>query len=622
MTPGQTQLEAFRLVQAGRPGEALTLLDALLARDPGAADAWVNHGNILSLMGRSAEALASYDRALALAPDADTFNNRGHVLEMLMKPAGALASYEAALALQPANIQALFRRGVLLNEMGRFDEAMDSYDRLLAFSPNHAQALNNRGFIWWLNRNDPSRALADLTRAFTLAPGMPYLRGAIMHIRMYGADWTGFDAEKAALAQGIRAGAKVARPFMLQAVSDDPAQLQACARLYARDLYPPVPAPPHAPRRPEAKIRLGYLSGEFREQATAILMAGLYERHDRSRFEIVAIDNGVTDNGAMRTRLEKAFDRWVDISALSDDDAAARIRAAGVDILVNLNGYFGRHRMGVFARRPAPIQVNYLGFPATLGAPYMDYIIADAVVIPPDETHFYDERVVTLPGSYQVNDDRGRVMALAPTRQAAGLPDTGFVFCNFNQSYKLTPDTFAGWMRILKQVDGSVLWLLAAAPPFAANLARAAAAQGVDPARILFAPDRPPTEHLARLSLADLFLDGLPYNAHTTASDALWAGVPVLTRRGTAFPGRVAASLLTVAGLPGLITESQAEYEALAVRLARDPAALKVLRPSRTSPLFDTDLVRRRIEKAYEEMWRRWLAGEPPRAFTLSAAEC
>ncbi len=617
MTSLDMQREAFRLVQAGRPAEALALLEALLAREPRHADSWVNAGNIQSLMGRAAEAVASYDRALAIRPDADTFNNRGLALQGLDRLDEALASYEGALALRPGNVQALFRSGVVLNELGRADEAMARYDRVLALQPGHAEALNNRGFIWWLGRQDAVRALADLERALLLAPDLPYLRGAVLHIRMYGADWRDFEGQKAALAEGVRRGRPVARPFMYQAVSDSPADLQACSRLYARDLYPEVAAPPHAPRAPGAKIRLGYVSGEFREQATSILMAGLYERHDRDRFEVIAIDAGENDNSAMRARLERAFDRWLDISRLSDADAAAAIRAAGIDILVNLNGYFGKHRMGVFARRPAPLQVNYLGFPATLGASYMDYTIADAVVIPPAEHCFHDEKVVTLPGSYQVNDDRGRAMAATPARREAGLPGRGFVFCNFNQSYKLTPQTFASWMRILRQVEGSVLWLLEARPPFAQNLARAAAAQGVDPARILHAPDRPPAEHLARLSLADLFLDGLPYNAHTTASDALWAGVPVLTRRGTAFPGRVAASLLQAAGLPQLIAEDEAAYEALAVRLAHDPAALKALRPARNTPLFDTGLFRRRIENAYGEMWRRYLSGQPPQAFAV-----
>jgi predicted O-linked N-acetylglucosamine transferase (SPINDLY family) len=401
---------------------------------------------------------------------------------------------------------------------------------------------------------------------------------------------------------------------MFQAVSDQPEDLQACARIYTRDLHPQVPdTPRHDPasRQGRQKIRLGYLSGEFREQATAILMAGLYERHDRSRFEIIAVDNGSADRSAMAERLKRAFDDWIDIGELNDIQAAAKIRDAGIDILITLNGYFGKHRMGVFAHRPAPLQVNYLGFPGTLGAPYIDYIIADPVVIPAHEQRFYDEQVVTLPGCYQANDDRGRTIAAQPSRTEAGLPEHGFVFCNFNQSYKLTPDTFASWMRILNRVERSVLWLLEAVAPFAGNVARHAKAHGVSPGRILFAPDRSPDQHLARLGLADLFLDSLPYNAHTTGSDALWAGVPLLTRRGTAFPGRVAASLLYAAGLPELVTETVEDYEALAIKLATDPESFKALksRLTRNCPLFDTDLFRRSLEAAYGRMWDRWLSG-------------
>jgi len=407
---------------------------------------------------------------------------------------------------------------------------------------------------------------------------------------------------------------------MFQAVSERPEELQACARLYARDLFPPAAdAPRHDPatRKGARKIRLGYLSGEFRDQATAILMAGLYERHDRGRFDVIAVDNGSADKSPMSARLKQAFDQWIDIGDLRDVEAAAKIRSAEIDILVNLNGYFGKLRMDVFAQRPAPLQVNYLGFPGTMGTPYMDYIIADRVVIPPGEEQFYDEQAVTLPGCYQVNDDRGRPIAARPTRAEAGLPEQGFVFCNFNQSYKLTPDVFASWMRILSRVEGSVLWLLEGPAPYAGNIARHAKMHGVSPERILFAPDRPTDQHLARMQLADLFLDGLPYNAHTTGSDALWAGVPLLTRRGTAFPGRVAASLLHAAGLPELVTENAQAYEDMAVRLAGDPPTYQQVksRLSRNCPLFDTDLFRRNIEAAYLRMWEMWLAGERPQAF-------
>jgi predicted O-linked N-acetylglucosamine transferase (SPINDLY family) len=606
--------------QTGRMDEALHRIGAALKVNPGDTSALVNYANVLCLKGRFGEAVASYDRVLAVHPDADVLRGRGHALQGVGRLADALTSYRQALTLNPSDVQALYKQGVVLNEMSRPDEALSSYDEVLALQPDHAEALNNRGYIWWLGKQDYARAIADLARAHALDPNLPYGAGAVLHLKMYAADWRDFEKDKMALTKGVRAGERVARPFMFQALADNPQDLQACARIYARDLHPPVPGAAHHPAsRADGKIRLGYLSGEFRDQATAILMAGLYERHDRARFEIIAIDNGSADHSAMSARLKQAFDEWIDIGALTDAEAAAKIRGAGIDILVNLNGWFGKHRMGVFAARAAPVQVNYLGFPGTLGAPYMDYIIADRTVIPKGEEGFYDESVVILPGSYQVNDDRGREIAPVPSRKEVDLPEHGFVFCNFNQSYKLTPEIFSGWMRILKRVDGSVLWLLDAVTPFASNIRGHAKAHGVAPERILFAPDRPPAQHLARLSLADLFLDSLPYNAHTTASDALWAGVPLVTRRGGAFPGRVAASLLEAAGLPELVTESQDDYEALAANLATDPLILTAIkqRLTRNSPLFDTDLFRRRIEAAYEMMWQAWRAGEKPKGFSV-----
>jgi len=610
------------MAQQGRLAEARETIGSALTLNPRNAGALVNYGNVLTMLGRFGEAIASYDRALVIAPDAQTWNNRGNALQSLGQRTESLASYERALRLEPGNLQALLKRGVILGELKYSDEALASYDRLLALAPNHAEALNNRGFLWWLSKQNYPKAIADLERAFALAPDLPYLRGLLLHLKMYAADWTGFEAQKVALAEDLHAGRRVARPFMFQAVSERPDELQACARLYARDLFPPaaeVPRHDAAARRGARKIRLGYSSGEFRDQATAILMAGLYERHDRSRFDVIAVDNGSADQSPMSARLKQAFDQWIDIGDLRDVEAAEKIRTAGIDILVNLNGYFGKLRMDVFVQRPAPLQVNYLGFPGTLGAPYIDYIIADRVVIPPGEEQFYDEQVVTLPGCYQVNDDRGRPTSDRPTREQAGLPSQGFVFCNFNQSYKLTPEVFASWMRILNRVEGSVLWLLEGPAPYAENIARHAREHGVSPERILFAPDRPTDQHLARLQLADLFLDGQPYNAHTTGSDALWAGVPLLTRRGTSFPGRVAASLLYAAGLPELVTESAQAYEDMAIRLATEPDAFAAIKAklTRNCPLFDTDLFRRNIETAYSRMWEIWLAGEKPRAFAV-----
>ncbi|HVV28875.1 MAG TPA: tetratricopeptide repeat protein [Rhizomicrobium sp.] len=617
---------AVALLDMQRAQPALEAFEAVMARRPNDAELLNNRGVALWNLGRPAEALASYERALQIEPGfLEAWGNRGLALKDMGRHSEALASFEHLLSLSPGNAVAWNSRGTVLREMKRFDEAIASYDRAIAIRPDYAEALNNRGYVRWADQHDYAPAMSDLTRALQIEPDHPYARGEILHLKMYGADWSGFAEEKAGIETGVRFGQRVARPFMFQAVSENPADLQACSRIWARDMYFEVAgAPRHDParRRAHAKIRLGYVSGEFREQATQILMAGVYDRHDRDRFELVALDNGANDGSALRARMEKAFDRWIDISAMSDEDAAAQIRRAEIDILVNLNGYFGRPRMGVFARRAAPIQVNYLGFPATLGAPYIDYLIADRVVIPEGERQFYDEQIVYLPGSYQANDDRGRAIGPRPSRAEAGLPETGFVFCNFNNAYKLTPNTFSGWMRILNQVENSVLWLLEARPPFAENLRREAEARGVDPRRILFAPDRAPADHLARLALADLFLDSLPYNAHTTASDALWVGVPLLTRRGSAFAGRVAASLLTAAGLPDLIAETQEDYESRAVALARDAGALAVLREKlaaarSTSALFDTARFTGNLEAAYTGMWERWLAGEKAAGFSV-----
>jgi protein O-GlcNAc transferase len=643
-----------------RPEQALADFDRALALDPTHMDAQYNRGVVMMDLERAADALASFDAVMgAYHANAEMLNNRGVALWNLKRPAEALDSIDRALQLEPNFAEAWGNRGLALRDLRRFDDAITCFDMVLRLEPNNAVALNSRGNIlrdkkdyeaavesysraielrpdyaealinrgytcWSLGRNDAGAA--DVERGLTLDPDYPYGRGELLHMRMYNADWHDFDSRKTELEKLVLAGKKVVQPFNFQAVAETPELARACSRSWVKDRYPPMQNRPHdrGARQGREKIRIGYLSGEFRHQATAILMAGLYERHDRGQFEIVAIDAGYNDQSEMRGRLEKTFDRWITITSLSDQEAAEVIRDAEIDILVSLNGFFGEARMGVFARRPAPVQVNYLGFPATLGAPYIDYILADQIVIPEGERQFYDEQVVYLPDAYQANDDKGRELAPLPSRAEAGLPEDAFVFCNFNNAYKLTPSTFDGWMRILKNVEGSVLWLLQSPAPYADNLRREAEKRGVAGERLIFAPDLPTDRHLARLALADLFLDGLPYNAHTTASDALWAGVPLITCRGTAFPGRVAASLLAAAELPELITENATDFEALAVRLAKNPAVSKALRErlaqnKNSCALFDTDRFRQNIEAAYRTMWARWLAGEEPQGFAVRA---
>ena len=612
------------LRQLGRADEALASHDRALALKPGFAQAHNNRGNALRDLGRHAEALASYDRALALKPDyVNAMKNRGDTLLDLNRPADALASYDAALVLAPDDAGMGNDRGIALGELGRHGEAVAAFDGVLARNPDYAEARANRAnALLDLKRyEDAAACFATLVER---APDYPFARGQLLHTRMLCCDWAGFEQLAAQVRDDVRAGRKSAEPFGWQGVSDSPADLRRCAETFAAAHFPPAATPLwRGEGYAHDRIRLGYLSGEFRQQATSILMAGLFEAHDRDRFELVAFDNGWDDGSAIRARLAEAFDEIVDIGRLSDGDAAALIRRREVDVLVNLNGYFGRGRQGVFARRPAPVQVNYLGFPGTLGVDYIDYLVADARVIPPGDEAFYSERIVRLPDCYQANDRRRPIADATPTRDEAGLPETGFVFCCFNNNYKIVPEVFALWMRLLSRVEGSVLWLFEDNPAAARNLRREAERRGVAPARLVFAPRLAPDAHLARHRLADLFVDTLPYNAHTTASDALWAGLPVLTCTGTAFAGRVAGSLLHAAGLPELVAGSLAEYEALALRLATTPSLLAGYRArleaQRAScPLFDTDRFRRHIEAAYVEMAARQRRGEPPAGFDVA----
>ena len=440
---------------------------------------------------------------------------------------------------KPDHLRALMNRATVLRAMGQVDQELQSYDRALAAQPDMAEALIGRAHCLRTYKNDLAGAIADQERAVAIQPDYPYARGDLLHMKMLAADWRGLPGELAVLNQGVHEGKRVVNPYVYQGLSSSPADLLASAKIYTQDKYPPLPIPPRDRRRRQGKIRLGYLCSDFRAQATMHLSAGLFEHHDRSRFEVIGFDNSPEDGSPMRRRVIAAFDKFVPIQTLSDRAAAHLIAENEIDILVNLNGYFGTPRMGVCAHRPALLQVNYLGFPGSLGAEYMDYILADAEVIPSGDEQFYSEKVVRLPNSYQINDSlRPRP---APTIRAAhGLKETDFVFCHFNYSYKLTPDLFAVWLRLLSAVPSSVLWLLESNALFAANLRREIARAGLDPARLVFAPPIETSAHLSRLALGDLFLDSLPCNAHTTASDALWAGLPLITCRGTAFAGRVA----------------------------------------------------------------------------------
>ncbi|HSS14216.1 MAG TPA: tetratricopeptide repeat protein, partial [Rhizomicrobium sp.] len=495
--------KATALFQLKRFAEAVSGFDRVLALRPGNAEALNSRGTALWHLGQKTEARTSYDQILAVRPDhAGALLNRAFLQQELGDLQGALADYDKLLAVAPMAARAWNGRGAVLHALNRHDAALADFAKALELDPAFADALVNRATLRWTLHGDQPGAAADLTTALAIDPDQPYARGELLHLKMYGADWDDFETRKAQIDDDVRQGRRAVRPFVYQALSSSPADLQACSRIFAADLFPPF-GPPPVFRHSHEKIRIGYVSGEFREQATAYLMAGLYELHDREKFEVIAIDNGGGDGSAMRHRLEAAFDRLIIINQMTDAQAVECIRAGEIDILVNLNGYFGAPRMGVFARRAAPVQISSLGFPATLGAAYMDYILADRIVIPEEDRRFYDEQVVWLPHSYQVNDHKRVIAPDAFSRAALGLPESGFVFCNFNQSYKITPDVFAGWMRILAAAEGSVLWLSGAQPPFQTNLRREAEQQGIAPDRLVFAPSLSPDQHLARLKQAD-----------------------------------------------------------------------------------------------------------------------
>ena len=606
-----------------RPEEALASYDRALALKLDYHEAFYNRGNALQDLKRHEEALASYDRALALRPHhLNATINRGNALLDLKRPEEALAGYDRALQLRPDHAEALYNRGDALRDLKRPEEALASYDRALALKPDYHDALYNRGNpLRDLKRHED--AVRSYARLLELAPDYSFAKGELLHAKMLCCDWKGLTGLAESIENDIRVGKKSAEPFGYQAISNSARDLRLCAEIFAAEKFPRSQIKLwDGERYNNTKIRIGYLSGEFRHQATSILMTGLFELHDKNRFELFAFDNGWDDASEIRGRINRAFDEIVDITHLGDLEAAATIKHRKIDILVNLNGYFGRARQGIFSHKPCPIQVNYLGFPGTIGADYMDYILADSHVIPPEHEACYTEKVVYLPDTYQANDSRRGIAERTPTRTEVKLPDTGFVFCCFNNNYKITPDIFDRWMRLLNQVPGSVLWLLEDNVVASRNLRREAEQRGVAPERLVFAAMMKLDEHLARHRLAGLFLDTLPYNAHTTGSDALWAGLPLLTCQGTTFPGRVAASLLNAVGLPELITYSLEEYEALALKLATHPALLadlraRLARNRTTHPLFDTDRFRRHMESAYLTMWERVQRGEPPVSFAV-----
>ena len=671
---------SFRRALASRPDHAEALgnlgvalkaqgqLDAALAAfgqaitlKPDQADAWSNLGAVLHEIDRLEPALASLDRALTVQPNhADAALNRAVALQKGRRLAAAVAAYEQVLALRPDHAEAWLNRGAALLGLRRFDEALTNSLRVLVLQPESAEAYANRGNVllelWQPEAAAASYAVAlilkpdfveayvnlamalqDLKglalavryfqRAFRLAPDHEFLAGKLLHAKMRLCDWSDLAPLLRHVTDGVAAGKPVISPFPLLSLTGDVTLHRRCAEIWEQTRQRPVrTAPVPRPLQPGDRVRIGYYSADFQNHATSYLMAGLFEAHDKTKFELFAFSFGPNVQDAMRQRVSAAFEHFIEVGHLSDREVAQMSRELGIDIAVDLKGFTKDARSGIFAERCAPLQVSYLGYPGTMGVDYIDYLIADETVLPLTEHQHYAEKIVYLPNSYQPNDNARPKPRPRYKRSSFGLPEKGFVFSCFNNSYKITPIMFAAWMRILRQVPGSVLWLFEANADVSGYLRAEAEKQGVARSRLVFAGPLPLAEHLDRSGLADLFLDTVPYNGHTTASDALCAGVPVLTCVGRSFASRVAASLLKAVGLPELITTSLPHYERLAVLLANDPAWRNGIRARlrinlATRPLFDTVGSTRALEAAYLAMLGRQSAGMPPDAITIFLPE-
>ncbi len=610
------------LQHQGKLDDAVAAFRQAVAGNPEHVDAYFNLGVVLRLQDHADEAAAAYRRVIALEPSHAAARNN---LALILSEAGELSAADAllrqAVGRWPDYAEGYNNLGALLLDQGRPQEALDALRQALKRVPDYPEAYLNMGNAL-RELGSLAEAIIAYRRAIELRPPYAEALAQLVYHRARACDWTDAAAEATLLLSTVRQNAARIPPFMLIPTAATGADQLLCARKWVEHFAVPeqqVFAHRAAPRA--GRLRIGYLSSDFCDHATAYLIAELIERHDRDRFEIHGYSYGADSGGAMRERLVSAFDRFTDIDALEHRAAAARIRADDIDILVDLKGHTHRARPKILAFRPAPVQVNYVGFPGTMGAPFIDYIVADDFIVPPERQMLFTEKLAYLPDCYQPNDTR-REIAAAPSRAVCGLPAQGFVFCGFNNSFKITPAFFAIWMRLLQQVPGSVLWLLESNALVRRNLSAAAVAAGVDPGRLVFAPILPHGQHLARHRHADIFLDTLPCNAHTTASDALWAGLPVLTCVGETFAGRVAGSTVRAAGLADLVTNSPREYEALALELAHDPARLAAMRSrlgaGRLSlPLFDMGKRTRDLEALYARMAEIWRSGRRAAPITL-----
>ena len=605
------------LKNQGKLKEATEACGEALKFKPNYVDAHYNMGNILYELGRLNEAIEAYKKALALKPDyAKAHNNIGIAYNSLGKPKEAIKAYTKALSLQPDYADAYNNMGIVLHVQGKLDEAITSFENALKIKPDYVYAHYSMGVIFQ-NQGNCNAAITNYTKALSLEPSNAKLRSLKLYQQAKICDWKAVEEDRSLLPE-LGVFEKAIEPFSVLAFEDAPERHRLRSEKYAREHFPVKSTKQfERPSRMPKRLRIGYFSADFHNFPGMHLMVRMLERHDRSKFEIYAFSYGQEINDKMRSRLVSAVDYFIDIQSMSTDAVHKCVEEKKIDIAIHRNGYTKNSRTGLFSSRLAPVQINYLGYPGTLGADFIDYIVADPIVIPEDKRQHYSEQIMYLPHTYQPNDNTRTVSQKVQTREDMGLPSDGFVFCCFNNNYKISPKEFDIWMRLMGKVEGSVLWLLKSNKWTEHNLKREAEARGLSADRVIFAERVENSEHLARHRLADLFLDTFNYNAHTTASDALWAGLPVVTKLGKGFAARVAGSLLSAVGLPELITHDEEAYEALILKLATQPKKLdtikKKLEVNRLSqPLFNTEQYTKHLENGYQQAYQRYFEGKEP----------
>lgn len=599
-------------------------LEGAAGRESGNAEILKNLGNARKAGGDLEGALAAYRQSVGIEPRyLPSLYNIGLVLRQMNRLDEAERHFRGVHELFPDDAEVLFHVASLLAGRASYAEAERSYRNAMRLAPGNGNLQLGLARVYTLT-GALDRAIECYRAALRLQPDSPNARGSLLFAMQGVCDWSQFDELSALQRRAVLDHPEPdISPFTLLFLPSTPAEQLACARKYTQALVREAGCAPRYQfqRKAGTRLRIGYLSGDFREHASATLFSELFELHDRNRFEVFAYSQGPDDRSPQRERLVRAFDRFVDVSGMSSIAAAAAIFSDQIDILVDLKGHTELARIETLALRPAPVQVTYLGYPGTTGADFIDYAVVDRFVAPPGDACYFSEKLIHMPASYQVND-RKRHLPETRVRRELGLPEAAFVFCSFNAPYKIVPDVFAAWMRILQAVPHSVLWLLESNSWVVSNLRREARSRGIQAERLVFAPMVSHDQHLARAAAADLFLDTVPCNAHTTGSDALWAGLPMLTCAGTTFASRVGASLLHAVGLPELVARSMPDYEALAVRLARNPHELadmreRLRRNRATAPLFDSPSFARHLESAYLRIWDTYLAGGAPSAVQI-----